>query len=134
MDMNPVNPTETSTGPATATESISVSGIDTTTHKVFGVPRRAIAFGFVLFVLFVVLAVVYSQFASRNAMTPTADKVLTETAVPVGALDNNKMPVVGPVTPDTVTNDLIDEATADRDATDAYTDDEMADVQDGSNY
>lgn len=122
MDMNTPNPAPTN--PA--------GGIDTTTHKVFGIPRRAIAFGFALFLMLVVLAVVYSQFASKKV----GDSMNVNTQMmPQSSGSNNERPAVtGPVTPDVIADDLIDEAISDRDDLSGYDDDEMADIEDGSNY
>lgn len=113
--------------------------LDTSTRKIFGVPRRAIAFGFGSFLMLVVLAVLYGVFTrqpgpmpgempimmpSNESMQDGAKPEMTKQSVPA---------VVGEVTPDRVADDLIDEALSDRDDLSNYDSDEMADVEDGSN-
>lgn len=143
MDMNQQQPTNTqSSAPSpvagSVTEPITVSGMDMSTHTVFGVPRRVIGFGFALFLILVILAFVYSQFAGKDAMAPgMSEQENPKAMMPVesGRMGNtNETMVTGPVTPTSVSEDLIDEALSDRDALDDYTADEMADVEDGSNY
>lgn len=128
MDMNTPNPMPTN----------PVGGIDTSTHKIFGIPRRAIAFGFALFLMLVVLAVVYSQFASKktgDSMNVNTKMMQGTEQMPLQSGSGNERPAVtGPVTPDVVADDLIDEAISDRDDLTGYDNDEMADVEDGSNY
>ena len=128
MDTNPSVP------PVNPPESVrGVSTLDTSTHRVFGVPRRVIAFGFVLFLMLVVLAVVYSQFINTSG-TPVNTKMM-ETSVPTPMKPSSEMQTTtGPVTPETVTDDLIDDAISDRDDLSGYDSDEMSDIEDGSNY
>lgn len=109
------------------------NGLDTSTHKIFGVPRRVIAFGFALFLMLVVLAVVYSQFVGKESMMPTDNRMMSNENKSLNQ-GSQGMPVTGPATPDTVTADLIDEAIADREELGEYENDEMADIEDGSNY
>ncbi len=122
MDMNNSNPVPTN----------SDGGIDTSTHKVFGIPRRAIAFGFALFLMLAVLAVVYSQFASKKA--GDSMNVNTQMMPQSAGSNTERSAVTGPVTPDVIADDLIDEAISDRDDLTGYDNDEMADIEDGSNY
>lgn len=122
MDMN--TPNATSTNPE--------GGIDTSTHRVFGVPRRAIAFGFALFLMLVVLAVVYSQFVSKKV--GDSMNVNTQTMTQSTGSNTEQPAVTDPVTPDMIADDLIDDAISDRDDLTSYDSDEIADVEDGSNY
>ncbi|TXH01432.1 MAG: hypothetical protein E6P95_01865 [Candidatus Moraniibacteriota bacterium] len=143
MDMNQQQSTNTQS-PApnpmegNTSEPITVSGMDMSTHTVFGVPRRVIGFGFALFVVLLLLAFIYAQFAGKDAMAPgMSEQENPQAMMPVesGSMKNtSETTVTGPVTPDVVVDDLIDEAIADRDDTTSYTDDEISDVEDGSNY
>lgn len=110
----------------------------TPSTKVLGIERRLIGFGFALFLILVILAVIYSQYASRDMadpvpmVRPSMKKDAAADAMK-GAPATTATPLPATVTPDTVTDDLIDEALSDRDDLDTYTADEMADVEDGSN-
>ncbi len=132
MDMNTPNP-----NPMQSPSSMPpTGGVDMSTHKVFGVPRRMIAFGFALFLMLVVLAFVYSQFASpepQSAM-PTNTSMMEESTTPEAKRGNMMPSVMSPVTPEVLVDDLISEAVSDSEDTNSYTDDEVADVEDGSNY
>lgn len=126
-------------GSGNGQEPITVSGMDMSTHKIFGIPRRVIGFGFALFLILVILAFIYSQFADQRAMAPSVPQESMNLQVmppkESGSMESkSSAAITGPVTPDSVTNDLIDEALSDRDVIDSYTADEMADVEDGSNY
>lgn len=109
--------------------------MDTSTNTIFGIPRRVIGFGFGLFLTLVILAVVYSQYAGQHRplsadgphQVPMKDAKSARTSSAAAPV------VTGPVSPDTVSKDLIDEATADREDLSGYEQDEMADVADGSN-
>ncbi len=102
--------------------------------KILGVERRLIGFGFGLLLILFVLALVYTLFTDKGTMMPTSESQSTPMmpGEPAGMIKTQ--PVTGPVTPDVVTSDLIDEAVADRDDLNTYTEDEIADVEDGSNY
>ena len=122
----PVNPNPTE-------PVINAGTIDTSTHKIFGVPRRVIAFGFALFLMLAVLAVVYSQFINSSE-TPVNTKMM-ETNVPAPMkLSPEVETTTGPITPEVITDDLLDEALLEQADFSAYTEDEVADVEDGSNY
>ncbi len=128
MDTNP------SVSPVNPPESVrGASTLDTSTHRVFGVPRRVIAFGFALFLMLAVLAVVYSQFINSSE-TPVNTKMM-ETNVPAPMkLSPEVETTTGPITPEVITDDLLDEALLEQADFSAYTEDEVADVEDGSNY
>lgn len=128
MDTNPSVP------PVNPPESVGgASTIDTSTHRVFGVPRRAIAFGFALFLMLVVLAVVYSQFI--NTSETLVNTKMMEPSVPTPMKPSSEMQTTtGPITPEVITDDLLDEALLEQADFSAYTEDEVADVEDGSNY
>lgn len=144
MDINqgqPMNqpPMSAPQGSTNGQEPITVSGMDMSTHKIFGIPRRVIGFGFALFLILVILAFIYSQFADQRAMAPSVpQESMSPQVMPPkesGSMESkSSAAITGPVTPDSVTDDLIDEALSDRDVIDSYTADEMADVEDGSNY
>lgn len=102
--------------------------------KILGVERRLIGFGFGLLLVLFVLAVVYTLFTDKDTMMPVDDSQPTPMMQDESLGTTKTQPVTGLVTPDTITSDLIDEAVADRDDLSTYTEDEIADVQDGSNY
>lgn len=135
MNPNPMNPNPSS--PMGPSDEV-VKGIDTSTHKIFGVPRRAIAFGFGSLLMLVILAVLYTVFTRQPApmprdvpMMPSKTDMKNEMKPETSKL--SAPAVVGDVTPDRVADDLIDEALSDRDDLSNYDSDEQADVQDGSN-
>ena len=133
--MNPNNPMSTPAEPNNQSALVQVAGIDTSTHKVFGVPRRAIAFGFALFFMLVVLAFVYSQFVKNKMPVGTNTEMMPASDMPAPEKQMSPVEVItGPVTPDMVADDLIDEALSDRDDLSGYDSDEMADIEDGSNH
>jgi hypothetical protein len=102
--------------------------------KILGVERRLIGFGFGLLLILFVLALIYTLFTDKDTMMPTSDSQPTPMMQDAPSGMTKTQPVTGPVTPDVVTSDLIDEAVADRDDLNTYTEDEIADVEDGSNY
>lgn len=135
MDMTPNNmgsPVPTST----PTDSKPVSPASST--KVLGIERRIIGFGFALFLMLVVLAFIYSQFAGQKAMAPVDTDIHTmpmkDKMMQTGSDPSSDRSLPTSITPDSVTDDLIDEALLDRNSTDDYAADEVADVEDGSNY
>lgn len=92
-----------------------------------------LGFGFALFLILVILSVIYSQYVMRDQSGSVdmgqrapaamdAEKKMAPTAAPLPAT----------VTPDTATDDLIDEALADRDDLSTFADDEMADIEEGN--
>ena len=123
--------------PVPPVESNQSTMLDTSTHKIFGVPRRAIAFGFGAFCMLVVLAVLYGVFTRQPAPMPDMpmmpSKESMKESVKSEVMKQSVPAVVGDVTPDRVADDLIDEALSDRDDLSNYDSDEQADVQDGSN-
>ncbi len=129
MDTTP-NPSSVPSG-----ESTPNMTIDTSTHKIFGVPRRAIAFGFGLLLMLIVLAVLYAQFTrqpmSQEPMAGSKNMMPKEKQVMMP--QDQSTATTGTVTPDQVADDLIDEALSDRDDLSGYDADEVADVEDGSN-
>lgn len=89
-----------------------------------------LGFGFVLFLMLVMLAVIYSQFAmlkQPNPVDTTPGNSMGETQK-TSAL----APLPATVTPETAADDLIDEALADRDDLSASEADEMADLESGN--
>lgn len=118
-------------------ESAPATTLDTSTHKIFGVPRRAIAFGFGLLLMLIVLAVLYAQFTRQPMPMPQESMAGSKNMMPkeqqMMAPQGQSAAATGTVTPDQVADDLIDEALSDRDDLSGYDADEMADVEDGSN-
>lgn len=97
-----------------------------------------LGFGFALFLMLVVLAVIYSQYVMRSQThsvdakpwsQPTAG---TEKKQPAPSVGVATAPLPTTVTPETAANDLIDEALADRDDLSASEEDEMADLENGN--
>ncbi len=99
-----------------------------------------LGFGFALFLMLVVLAVIYAQYVMRDQLNPA-----TGMARPMSAGDQSERnsevtsatstvtaPLPSTVTPETVTDDLIDEALADRDDLSALAEDELADIEEGN--
>lgn len=101
--------------------------------KVLGVERRLIGFGFGLFFMLLILAVLYSIFTRQPAEAPAHMKPMLDQPQSVENAMNKKMAVPGVVTPDVVVDDLVDEAVADNADLTNYESDEMADIEDGSN-
>jgi hypothetical protein len=97
-----------------------------------------LGFGFVLFLMLVVLSVIYSQYVVRhpgnvvdtNSLPmPTGDQPWRDRVVPPANEQASRSVVV---TPETAAVDLIDEALADRDDLSAFTEDELADLEEGN--
>lgn len=131
METNPMNPNPSN--PMGPSDEV-IKGMDTSTHKIFGVPRRAIAFGFGSLLMLVVLAVLYSIFTRQPADMPMIpSKTDMKNEMKSETSKSSTPAIVGEVTPDRVADDLIDEALSDRDDLSDYDSDEQADVQDGSN-
>ena len=90
-----------------------------------------LGFGFALFLILVILAVIYSQYVMRDESN-SAD----EMARPKPSMNSEKStaraPLPSVVNPDTVADDLIDEALADRDDLSTFTEDELADIEEGN--
>lgn len=131
MESNPTNI------PPANTEQ--TTGQMASTTKVLGVERRLIGFGFGLFLMLAILAVLYSVFTRlpQSSAVPTDPRValpeqLAEQPTPPLRVQDAALPAM--VTPEGVATDLIDEALADRDDLAEYASDEIADVEDGSNY
>ncbi|MFA9262663.1 MAG: hypothetical protein ACEQSB_04930 [Undibacterium sp.] len=87
------------------------------------IPRRMLGFGFALFLIMVILALIYSQYAAKRMDRPveTVTKTSTKTTTPV----ETAKPLPTAVTPDAAANDIIDEALADRDDLDLQVEDEV---------
>ncbi|MFZ1654506.1 MAG: hypothetical protein WAT84_01610 [Candidatus Moraniibacteriota bacterium] len=100
------------------------------------IPRRMLGFGFALFLMLVILAVIYSQYAlqSQPNLSDTVQPKSTMNAGKKSAptVDIATTPLPTTVTPETAANDLIDEALADRDDLSASEEDEMADLENGN--
>jgi hypothetical protein len=93
-----------------------------------------LGFGFALFLMLVILAVVYAQYAVRDESVSSERRSprSAETPKTMTPSDATVMPLPAAVTPDTAADDLIDEALADRDDLSAFADDEAADAEEGS--
>lgn len=100
---------------------------------------RVFGFGVVLFFVMIALAVVYTIFTRNGSGTVDQMANVPKTVVPTPSTSGTTnpplqtQPLPANVTPDTATDELIDEASKD-DSNDLsqYTDDEMADIKDGS--
>lgn len=94
-----------------------------------------LGFGFALFLILVILAVIYSQFVmhrqsgSPDEMVRPNPVISTEKSA---ALSTAAAPLPTAVNAATVTDDLIDEALADRDDLSVFTEDELADIEEGN--
>lgn len=90
-----------------------------------------LGFGFALFLILVILAAIYSQYVMRD-QSNSADEMVR----PKPAMNTEKSTATAPlptaVNPDTAADDLIDEALADRDDLSAFTEDELADIEEGN--
>lgn len=90
-----------------------------------------LGFGFALFLILVILAAIYSQYVMRG-QSNSADEMVR----PKPAANTEKSTATAPlptaVNPDTATDDLIDEALADRDDLSTFADDELADIEEGN--
>ena len=130
--------TPNNTGSPTPTPSGMAPVSPASSTKVLGIERRIIGFGFALFLMLVILAFIYSQFAGQKAMAPlgtdTHTMPMNDKMMPTGSGPASDRSLPTSITPDSVTDDLIDEALLERESTDDYTADEVADVEDGSNY
>ncbi len=92
-----------------------------------------LGFGFVLFLMLVMLAVIYSQFAMLKQPNPA--EMMTR---PEASDDRGKMmapiatPLPAAVTPDTASDDLIDEALTDRDDLSSDVEEELTALEEGN--
>ncbi|MFZ1626171.1 MAG: hypothetical protein WAT81_00015 [Candidatus Moraniibacteriota bacterium] len=95
------------------------------------IPRKMLGFGFVLFLMLVMLAVVYSQFAmqkqSNSAMSPRSSSGQEQKQVTPAMA-----PLPATVTPEAAATDLVDEALADRDDLTAHVEDELTALEEGN--
>lgn len=91
-----------------------------------------LGFGFALFLMMVVLAFIYSQFTMRQQES----SVDTTLRSPVGGMQKGMLPSTAPlptaVNPSTAAEDIIDEALTDRDDLSVFTEDELADIEEGN--
>lgn len=94
-----------------------------------------LGFGFALFLMMVILALIYSQYAAQkmggSVDTTSAENTTVKTKTMMEPTKSPSAPVPT-VTVDTATDDLIDEAVADRDDMTILTDDEIADMTEGN--
>ncbi len=91
-----------------------------------------LGFGFALFLMLVILAVVYSQFVVQQEPSGGNDMVRPQPAADTAKSSAATAPLPATVNPDTAADDLIDEALADRDDLSAFTEDELADIEEGN--
>ncbi len=94
-----------------------------------------LGFGFALFLIFVILAAIYSQYVVRNQSNSSNDMVRPKppmSAEKSMAPSTATAPLPTAVNPDTVADDLVDEALADRDDLSSFTEDELADIEEGN--
>lgn len=94
-----------------------------------------LGFGFALFLIMVILAVIYSQFAMRREPNTGDDMVRSKPSMgteKTTAPSTVTAPLPTAVNPDTAADDLIDEAIADRDDLSAFTEDELSDIEEGN--
>ncbi len=106
------------------------------------IPRRILGFGFALFLILVILAVIASLYAMKRQLNPSdmpavpvmpaGNQVERGSGATVTSSDAAVLPLPTIVTPDTAADDLIDEALADRDDLSAFAEDEAADAAEGS--
>lgn len=87
-----------------------------------------LGFGFALFLIMVILALIYSQYAAQKM----GGSVETVTNMKKTAPMDSAKPLPATVTPDAAVDDLIDEALADREDLTALTEDEIADMEEGN--
>ncbi len=87
-----------------------------------------LGFGFALFLILVILALIYAQYQTRQIDTV---QTVTKSASPTASKEAAK-PLPTAVTPDAAASDIIDEALADRDDLDAQVADEMQALEDGN--
>lgn len=90
-----------------------------------------LGFGFALFLMLVLLAVIYSQFAMQRQPNPAEKMTKPQSASETGK-QSAPAPLPATVTADTAVDDLIDEAIADRDDLSGLEEDEMADIEEGN--
>lgn len=88
-----------------------------------------LGFGFALFLIMVILALIYSQYAAQK-MDGSVKTVTNTKKTSMPTESAKPLPVT--VTPDVVADDLIDEALADRDDLDAHVADEMQALEEGN--
>lgn len=88
-----------------------------------------LGFGFALFLIMVILALIYSQYAAQK----TGGSVETVTDMKKTSMPmESAKPLPVTATPEAVADDLIDEALADRDDLDQHVTDEMEALEDGN--
>lgn len=88
-----------------------------------------LGFGFALFLIMVILALIYSQYAAQK----TGGSVETVTDMKKTSMPmESAKPLPATATPEAVADDLIDEALADRDDLDQHVIDEMEALEDGN--
>lgn len=94
-----------------------------------------LGFGFALFLILVILAAIYSQYVMRSQsnsademVRPKPPKSTEKSAAPSTAT----APLPEAVNPGTVADDLIDEVIDDSDDLSAFTEDELADIEEGN--
>ncbi len=98
-----------------------------------------LGFGFALFLMLVILALIYTQYSMQDQPSPSATNPMMPTSDSMGKTEKQAAPssvattpLPATVTPDTATADLIDEALADREDFSALGEDEMADLEEGN--
>ena len=92
-----------------------------------------LGFGFVLFLMLVMLAVIYAQFAmqkqSNSAVSPRRSSGQEQKQMaPAAAM----VPLPPTITPETAATDLVDEALADRDDLTTHVEDELKALEEGN--
>lgn len=133
MESNVPTVSGDATNPMSAKEPIVVSGIDTSTQTVFGVPRRVIGFGFGLFLMLVILALLYSVYTKSPRTIDLSAQPSPVSSSSTSQPVSREPAVVAPVTSDTVVDSLVSEAVAESADVTQYDSDEVADIEDGSN-
>ncbi len=94
-----------------------------------------LGFGFALFLILVILAVIYSQYAMRSQSNPADEMVRPKPSMSTeksAAPSTATAPLPTTVNPGTVADDLVDEALDDSDDLSAFTEDELADIEEGN--
>lgn len=90
-----------------------------------------LGFGFALFLILVILAAIYSQYVMRD-QSNSADEMVRPKPTMTTEKSTATAPLPTAVNPDTAADDLIDEALADRDDLSTFTEDELADIEEGN--
>ncbi len=90
-----------------------------------------LGFGFALFLILVILAAIYSQYVMRS-QSNSADEMVQPKPTMNAEKSTATAPLPTAVNPDTAADDLIDEALSDRDDLSTFTEDELADIEEGN--